>query len=187
MKVVIAEDEPIIRMDIRNMLEELNHQVVAECRHGKAAVELAIKQKPDIILMDIKMMTGTDGLGATREIVKRMLAPVVLLTSYCDPETIEEAMACGALGYLTKPVDKEKLGPCLMIARHRFQELRRLNTEVRKLSTAVADREIISRSKALLQKKLGCSEEEAYQYLRKISMDQHKSMGSVAKEMLNQN
>lgn len=182
LRVILAEDEPIIRMDSRRLLEELGHQVVGECRDGDVAVKLTLKHRPDIVLMDIKM-PGTDGLAATRVIAKKMLAPVVLLTSYSDSDTVEEATKSGALGYLVKPLGKEKLGPALSVARQRFLEMQKLVIEVGSLRTVVLERSDIARTKAALQKKLGCSEEEAFRMLRKMSMNRQIRMGVVAKDL----
>ncbi len=182
MRIILAEDEPIIRMDIRRMLEEIGHRVM-ECRDGDTAMTKTLKYLPDLVLMDIKM-PGTNGLTVTRMIAEKMLAPVVLLTSYSDAETVQEAMDSGALGYLVKPVTKEKLGPALKVARQRFLEMRKLRTEVDSLSGSVADREVIARAKAVLQEQLNCGEEDAYRMLRKLSMDRQRKMGEVARDIL---
>jgi len=186
MRVVLAEDEPIIRMDIKRMLEEIGCRVLGECRDGATAIELVKKCHPDIVLMDIKM-PGTSGLAATRAITMEMLAPVVLLTSYSDPRTIEKAMASGALGYLVKPVEKKKLKPAFEVARQRFLEMRKLRTDIKGLSAAVADRSLIAQTKSMLQKKTGCSEEEAYSLLRRTSMNQQRKISEVAKDLLSTN
>ena len=183
MRVLLAEDEPIIRMDVRRLLEELGCQVVGECRDGNTAVKLTMKLCPDVVLMDIKM-PGTDGLAATRLIHKKLLAPVVLLTSYSDAETVLEATESGALCYLVKPVEKEKLGPALKVARQRFLEIKKLHSEVGKLSVAVADREVITRAKTTLQEKLHCKEQDAFNQMRKRSMDQHRKISAVAREIV---
>lgn len=186
MQVILAEDETIIRMDIKRMLEEIGCQVVGECRDGAMAVKLAQKYRPDVVLMDIKM-PGTDGLTATRIISQKMLACVVLLTSYSDSETINKAMASGALGYLVKPIEKEKLEPALKVAYHRFVEMRKLRTDIKSLSAAASDRLIISRAKIILQKQMGFNEAEAYKMLRKQSMQQRRKISEVAKDILAQN
>lgn len=180
LRVILAEDEPIIRMDIRRLLEELGHEVVGECRDGSSAVILTRKYQPDLVVMDIKM-PGTDGLVATRAIAEGMLAPVVLLTSYSDSETVQEAIESGALGYLVKPVDKSKLVPTLKVARQRFLEMRKLSTEVDSLAIVLEDRLVITRAKVALQKKLGCTEEEAFKILRKMSMDKQRKVADMAK------
>lgn len=184
MRVVLAEDEPITRLDIKRLLEELGCQVVAQCSDGDSALIFTQKHRPNVVLMDIKM-PDTDGLTATKLISRKGLAPVVLLTSYSDPETIEEAMESGALGYLLKPVDKKKLLPTLQIACQRFQELQKLSQEVEGLTATMADRPIILQAKDILRKIKGCSEDEAYHMLRSMSMEQHKSMELVAREILN--
>jgi len=186
LRVVLAEDEPIIRMDVRRLLEDMGHQVVGECRDGDCAIRLTREYRPDVVLMDIKM-PGIEGLEATRVIVEKMMAPVVLLTSYSDAETVQEAMDSGAFGYLVKPLDREKLAPALKIARQRFMEMRKLRTEVDRLLEANEDRIIISQTKALLQKRFGCTEDEAFRIIRKVSMDRHCRMGAVAREILSKN
>lgn len=186
LRVVLAEDEPIIRMDVRRMLEDMGHQVVGECRDGECAIRLTRECRPDVVLMDIKM-SGMEGLEATRVIFEKMMAPVVLLTSFSDTETVQEAMDSGAFGYLVKPVERKKLGTALKLARQRFIEMRKLKTEVDRLLEAQEDRVVISRSKVLLQKKLGCTEEEAFKIIRKASMNRHCRMVEVAREILQKN
>ncbi|ABO49823.1 response regulator receiver and ANTAR domain protein [Desulforamulus reducens MI-1] len=186
LRVVLAEDEPIIRMDIRRMLEDMGHQVVGECRDGDEAIRLTKEYRPDVVLMDIKM-PRMEGLAATQVIFEKMMAPVVLLTSFSDAETVQEAMDSGAFGYLVKPVDGKRLRTTLKVARQRFVEMRKLRTEVDRLSEANEDRIIISRSKLLLQKKLGCTEDEAFKIIRKTSMNRHCRMGEVAREILRKN
>lgn len=183
MRIVLAEDDPIIRMDIRRLLEDTGCQVVAECGDGANAIKLTQKQRPQVVLMDIKM-PGTDGITATRSITRQKLAPVVLLTSYSDQNTIQEAMNSGALGYLLKPVDKNKLHPTLQIANQRFLEMCKLSIEVNGLEGTLADRTDVLKAKIMLQKKLCCSEEAAYDIIRRMSMSQQCTIGIVARQIL---
>ncbi len=183
MRVILAEDEPIIRMDVRGLLEELGHQVVAECRDGAAAVAYTRQFRPDLVLMDINM-PGTNGLEATMQITQQRLAPVVLLTSYCDGETVQVATNSGAFGYLIKPIDRDKLSPVIQVARQRFLEVQKLNADVKVLQEAIVDRQVISLAKMFLQQHAGYSEEEAFKLIRKWSMDQQRKMSDVAKDIL---
>ncbi|MEG6521022.1 ANTAR domain-containing response regulator [Desulfotomaculum sp. 1211_IL3151] len=183
MRILVAEDEPIIRMDLCSLLEELGHQVIGECRNGRDAIKITQELRPDIVLMDIKM-PDVDGLTATKVIRDKKLSAVVLLTSFSDQNTITKAIDSGALYYLVKPIVREKLKPALKIAYKRFTDMQRLNQEVRELSETLSERDVISRSKLVLQQKLGCSEEAAYKVLRKLSMERQQRMIVTAKQLL---
>lgn len=183
LKVVIAEDDPIARKDIKEMLEEENIITIGECGDGATAVNLVRSLRPDLILMDIKMPKLT-GLEAAKLLNKEKVAPVMLLTSYSQRELIEEAREAGVLAYLVKPINKHNLIPACHIAVTRYEEFNLLVNEIEDLNNAIEARKLIEKAKGLLQKKYSIDEEAAFKKIRGISMNQRKSMREVAEAVI---
>ncbi|ATW25332.1 ANTAR domain-containing response regulator [Candidatus Formimonas warabiya] len=183
LRVLLAEDEPITQLDIKEMLEEEGFIVVGECGDGQSAVNLAKALKPDLVIMDIKM-PGMNGIEAAEVLGREKVAPVLLLTAYSSPEFVNRAGAAGVLAYLVKPVTKNSLIPACHIAVGRYEEFSVLREENANLQDALEARKLIERAKGLLQKKYLLNEERAFKKIRQISMDQNKSMKEVAKAII---
>ena len=183
LKVIVAEDEPIARKDIIEMLAEENIVTIGECGDGLTAVTLAKELKPDLIIMDIKM-PGLTGIKAAKILNQTKVAPVLLLTAYSQQELIDEAREAGVLAYLVKPVNKQSLIPACHIAVARYEEFRVLNNEILDLTEALNARIFIQKAKTLLQKKYLIDEETAFKKIRDISTSQTKSMKEVAEAII---
>jgi two-component system, response regulator PdtaR len=182
-RIIIADDESIIRMDLREMLGNLGYDVVAEAADGRAAVELARKLLPDLVIMDIKM-PDMDGISAADELGKGRVAPVVLLTAYSEQSLIGRAKDAGVCGYLVKPFRETELMPVIELALTRFGEMRDLEREVTDLKDALETRKLVERAKGVLMEVHGLREAEAFNRMRKTSMDNRKSMREVAEAIL---
>lgn len=182
MRVLIAEDEALIRMDLREMLVEEGHEVVGEARDGAEAIELARTLKPEIVFMDVKM-PGLDGITAAGVIAAEHIAPVVIVTAFSQPRYIEEASAAGAMAYLVKPFTKRDILPSMQVAVARFAETRALEDEVADLETRLEARKIVDRAKGLLIAK-GMSEPEAFRRLQKLAMDKRTTLREVAEAVI---
>jgi response regulator NasT len=182
-RIIIADDESIIRMDLREMLGHLGYDVVAEAADGRAAVELTRKLLPDLVIMDIKM-PDMDGISAADELSKGHVAPVVLLTAYSEQSLIGRAKDAGVCGYLVKPFRETELMPVIELALTRFEELRGLEREVTDLKDALETRKLVERAKGVLMEVHGLRESEAFNRMRKTSMDNRKSMREVAEAIL---
>jgi response regulator NasT len=182
-RIIIADDESIIRMDLRDMLGHLGYDVVAEAADGRTAVELARKLLPDLVIMDIKM-PDMDGISAADELSKNHVAPVVLLTAYSEQSLIGRAKDAGVCGYLVKPFRETELMPVIELALARFGEMRDLEREVNDLKEALETRKLVERAKGVLMEVHGLRESEAFNRMRKTSMDNRKSMREVAEAIL---
>jgi response regulator NasT len=180
--VLIAEDEALIRMDLREMLTEAGHEVVGEARDGAEAIALARELQPEIVFMDVKM-PGTDGLEAARVITAERLAPVVMVTAFSQQAYVDEAADAGAMAYLVKPFQKRDIIPAMTVATSRFAETRVLESEVEDLSDRLETRKLLDRAKGLLMAK-GMSEPEAFKRLQKLAMDKRMSLRQVAEAVL---
>lgn len=178
MRVLIAEDEALIRMDLREMLAEEGHDVVGEARDGAEAIALARELTPDVVFMDVKM-PGTDGLTAARVITDERIAPVVMVTAFSQTSYVEGAVDAGALAYLVKPFTKRDILPAMAVAVSRFAEARALESEVSQLEDRLATRKALDRAKGLLMAK-GMSEPDAFRRLQKLAMDRRLSLREVA-------
>jgi AmiR/NasT family two-component response regulator len=183
LSVVIAEDEALIRLDLKEMLEEEGYEVVGEVGDGAAAVELAQKLRPDLVIMDVKM-PGLDGISAAEQISAQRLAPVVILTAFSQRDLVRRASDAGALAYLIKPFTKADLVPAIEVAVSRFQEISALDSEVTSLRERLEVRKLLDRAKGLLQAERGITEAEAFRWLQKTSMDRRLTMKAVAEEVL---
>lgn len=178
MRVLIAEDEALIRMDLREMLAEEGHDVVGEARDGSEAVELARKLTPDVIFMDVKM-PRMDGIAAAGEICAERIAPVVMVTAFSQTSYVQEACDAGAMAYLVKPFTKRDILPAMHVAVSRFAESRALEDEVAGLEDRLATRRALDRAKGLLMAK-GLTEPEAFRRLQKLAMDKRMTLRQVA-------
>ena len=178
-RVVIAEDEALIRMDLAEMLAEEGYAVVGQAADGAAAVELAEKERPDLVILDVKMPV-LDGIAAAEQIARARIAPVVILTAFSQRELVERARDAGAMAYLVKPFTRSDLVPAIEIALSRFGELGTLEQEVADLGEQLAARKALDRAKGVLQKELGLTEPEAFRWIQKTAMDLRRSMREVA-------
>lgn len=179
-KIVIADDEPITRMDLCEILRAASYEVVGEAFDGFDAVEVCRKYKPDLVLMDIKMPL-LDGLKAAKIIMNEELAiSVVLLTAYSSTEFIEQANDAGVMGYLVKPIDEKNLLPTIEVAISKGKEINRIKSGMVKAMENLESRKLIEKAKGVLMKKYDISEEEAYSRIRRLSMDKRCAMSKIA-------
>lgn len=184
LRIVIADDEPISKMDLREVLEEAGYEVVGEASDGFDAVEECRKNKPDLALLDIKM-PFLDGLSASKIIFQEKLADtILLLTAYTDPEFIESAKECGVSGYLVKPYYEKSLIPSIELAVSRSREMKKIRAEVERAEERLENRVIVEKAKGLIMMREHMSEEEAYNYIRQISQKKHLSMRRVSEMIL---
>lgn len=182
-RIIIADDESLIRLDLREMLTHLGYDVIAEAGDGRMAMDLARKLHPDLLIMDIKM-PDLDGISAAEELTRDRIAPVVLLTAYSDQGLVERAREAGVVGYVVKPFREAELMPVIELSRARFDEFRALEREVGSLKDALETRKVIERAKGVLMETHGLRESEAFHRIRKTSMDARKSMKEVAEAIL---
>jgi len=182
MRVLIAEDEALIRMDMREMLIEEGHEVVGEAANGAEAIELARELKPEVIFMDVKM-PGMDGIAAAAVIGAERIAPVVMVTAFSQAKYVEDASTAGAMGYLVKPFSKKDILPAMAVASARFAEARALEDEVADLGERLETRKAVEKAKGLLMAQ-GVSEADAFRRLQKLAMDRRKSLRDVAEAVL---
>ena len=179
LRVLIAEDEAIIRLDLKEMLREEGYDVVAEADNGQVAVDRARELKPDLVIMDIKMPVRT-GLDAAQDIARERIAPVVMLTAFSQREFVEKAREAGAMAYLVKPFSKSDLIPAIEIAVSRFGELSALEREVQDLGERLATRKLVDRAKGILMDRHAMTEPEAFGWIQRTAMDRRTSMRAVA-------
>jgi two-component system, response regulator PdtaR len=184
-RVVIAEDEALIRLDLKEMLEEDGYVVAGEASDGEAAVKLTESLQPDLVIMDIKM-PGLDGISAAERITAAHLAPVVILTAFSQRELVLRARDAGAMAFLVKPFTKADLVPAIEIAVSRFQEVSALESEVTNLKDRLEVRKLLDRAKGILQTERGMTEADAFRWIQKSSMDRRMTMRAVAEEVLRQ-
>ena len=184
-RVVVAEDETLIRLDIVEMLQDAGYEVVAEADNGQRAVELAREHRPDLVLMDVKMPV-LDGITAAEQIASDRIAPVVLLTAFSQQELVERAREAGAMAYVVKPFTVDDLVPAIEIAISRAEEIAALEREVSDMKEQFATRKLVERAKSLLTTKMGLTEPEAFRWIQKTSMDRRLSMREVAEAIINQ-
>ncbi|WP_425350535.1 ANTAR domain-containing response regulator [Brevibacterium permense] len=184
-RVVVAEDEAVIRLDIVEMLREVGYDVVGEAADGESAIRLAEELRPDIVVMDIKMPI-LDGISAAERIARARIAPVVLLTAFSQKELVERARDAGAMAYVVKPFTSADLIPALEIALSRHAEISSLESEISDLTERFETRKLVERAKSLLQTSMGLSEPEAFRWIQKTSMDRRLTMREVAETVLKQ-
>ena len=183
LRVVIAEDEAIIRMDLRETLEEEVYLVVGETGRGDEAVELVRSLRPDLAILDVKM-PGKDGLEVARLITNEKICGVLILTAFSQREIIEDARDAGALAYLVKPFQRSDLVPAIEVAIGRFRELRSLTGEIDALGEQLEARKLIERAKGMLMDELGMSEQEAFAFIQRRAMSERSKMRAVAERVI---
>ncbi len=183
LRILIADNESIIRMDLKELLEEAGHEVIGEAADGLKAVELTRKLKPDLVIMDIKM-PEMDGIAAAKMISNEKLAPVLLLTAYSQKEIVEKAKDSGVLAYLVKPVKESNLFPAMEIALSRFKEYMEIEQELLDLRNSLETRKILDRAKGLLMDAYNLSEQEAFRRIQQYSMAKRKSIREVAEAII---
>jgi len=184
-RVVVAEDESLIRMDIVEILRDAGFDVVGEAGDGEAAVALATELKPDLVIMDVKM-PKLDGISAAEQLNKNHIAPVVLLTAFSQKELVERASEAGALAYVVKPFTPNDLLPAIEIALSRYTQILTLESEVADLAERFETRKLVDRAKGLLNDKMGLTEPEAFRWIQKASMDRRLTMHDVAITIIDQ-
>lgn len=182
-RVVIAEDEAIIRLDLKETLEEEGYEVVAETGRGDEAVELVREHQPDVAILDIKM-PGLDGLSAAREIAGERIAAVLILTAFSQRDLIERARDAGALAYLVKPFQKADLFPAIEVALGRFKELKALHDQATSLEEQLETRKAVDRAKGQLMDQSGLTESAAFAFIQKTAMAERQTMKAVAQRVL---
>jgi response regulator NasT len=182
-RVVIAEDEAIIRLDLKETLEEEGYEVVAETGRGDEAVALVREHQPDVAILDIKM-PGLDGLSAAREIAGERIAAVLILTAFSQRDLIERARDAGALAYLVKPFQKADLFPAIEVALGRFRELKALHDQATSLEEQLETRKAVDRAKGQLMDQQGLSEAAAFAFIQKTAMRDRQTMKAVAQRVL---
>lgn len=185
LRVVVAEDEALIRLDLVEMLTEAGYNVVGQVGDGEAAIELTEREKPDLVVMDVKM-PKLDGISAAERIAKQRIAPVVILTAFSQRDLVERARDAGAMAYLTKPFTIEDLMPTIELAVSRFLEIKQLDAEVTDLQDQLKARKLIEKAKGLLMTKLQISEPEAFKWMQKTAMDKRRSMTDVAQLVMDE-
>ncbi|MFT4398293.1 ANTAR domain-containing response regulator [Gordonia lacunae] len=178
-RVLVAEDDSLIRMDLIEMLREEGYDVVGEAPNGQVAVELTESLSPDLVIMDIKMPVR-DGIDAATEIAEKRLAPVVMLTAFSQRDFIDKARDAGAMAYLVKPFTKADLVPAIEVAVSRYQELKQLEREVATMNERLETRKLVERAKGLLMDKQALSEPEAFKWIQRAAMDRRTTMKAVA-------
>ena len=182
-RVVIAEDEALIRLDLKEMLVECGYDVVGEAGDGESAVRLAEELRPDLVILDVKMPV-LDGISAAERIAEARLAPVLMLTAFSQRELVERARDAGAMAYLVKPFQKGDLTPAIEMAVARYAELSALEAEVADLGDRLETRKLVDRAKAVLQNSHGLTEAGAFRWIQKTSMDRRMTMRQVAEAVL---
>ena len=183
LRIVIADDEPIIRLDLRKTLENMGHQVVGEAGDGTKAVEAARELKPDIIILDIKM-PEMDGIEAAKIITTEGVAPVLLLTAYSQKDLVDRAKDAGVFAYLVKPFKEADLLPAMEIAISRYEEFVELENEVTDLENKLDTRKAVDRAKGILMDQYGLKEQEAFRRIQVQSMNTRKSMREIAEAII---
>ncbi|MBQ0988380.1 response regulator [Streptomyces sp. F63] len=182
-RVVIAEDEALIRLDLKEMLEEEGYSVVGEAGDGEKAVELAREHRPDLVILDVKMPV-LDGISAAEQIAAESIAPVLMLTAFSQRELVERARDAGAMAYLVKPFSKSDVVPAIEMAVSRFTQLKALESEVADLTQRLETRKLVDRAKSVLQTQYGLTEPAAFRWIQKTSMDRRLSMQQVAEAII---
>lgn len=182
-RVLIAEDEALIRLDLAEMLVEEGYDVVGEAGDGETAVRLAEELAPDLVILDIKMPV-MDGLAAAERIAAARIAPVIILTAFSQRDLVERARAAGAMAYLVKPFQKSDLVPAIEIALSRYAEISALESEVADLSDRLETRKIVERAKGMLMTTYGMTEPQAFKWIQRAAMDHRMTMRAVAEHIL---
>ncbi len=182
-RIIIADDESIVRTDLKEMLTSMGYLVVGEAGDGQSAVKLARDLKPDVMLMDVKM-PKMDGIEAAKILTEEQIAPVVLLTAFGQKELVERAKEAGVVGYLVKPFRETDLMPAIEVALSRFNEFKAVHQEVEDLHNALETRKSVDRAKGILMDTQAMDESEAFRKIQKMSMNTRKPMKEVAEAII---
>jgi two-component system, response regulator PdtaR len=182
-RVLVAEDESLIRLDLTEMLVEEGYEVVGEAGDGATAVEMAEQLRPDLVVLDVKMPV-LDGISAAQRIVAQRIAPVLILTAFSQRELVERAREAGAMAYLVKPFAKADLVPAIEMALSRHEEITQLEREVADLTERLETRKLVDRAKGVLQTRFGLTEPDAFRWIQKAAMDKRTSMREVAQVVI---
>ena len=182
-RVVIAEDEAIIRLDLKETLEAEGYQVVADTGRGDHAVELVTQHQPDVVILDVKM-AGLDGIEAAKRIAATEDTAVVILTAFSQRDLVDRAIDAGALAYLVKPYKRDELVAAVEVARARYREMRALADQARTLTDRLEARKVIDRAKGILVDEMDLAEAEAFRYIQQVAMTGRRSMAEVADEII---
>ena len=185
LRIVVAEDEALIRLDLAEMLEELGYDVVGEASDGEQAVALVNEHKPDVVIMDVKMPV-LDGISAAEQIGKERIAPVIMLTAFSQKELVERARDAGVMAYIVKPFTQADLAPAVDIATSRWAELKALEGEIADLGELLETRKAVDRAKGILMTRLKLSEADAFRWIQKTAMDRRLGMREVADAVISQ-
>ena len=183
LRILVVDDESLIRMDITEMLEDAGHEVVAEGENGQQAIELAREYNPDIIIMDVKMPV-MDGISAAKIISEEEIAPVLLLTAFSQEDIVDKASEAGVIGYLVKPIREEQLFPAIKVAVQRFRDYKSLGLELEKLQESLETRKLLDRAKGILMTAHGLTEQEAYRRMQQFSMNKRISLKELAEKII---
>ena len=183
MRVLVAEDEALIRLDLVELLEASGYNVVGQAANGEEAVALARELEPDVVVMDVKM-PEMDGITAAEAITEERIAPVVILTAFSQRDLIDRASQAGAMAYVVKPFDASDVVPAIEMAMARFAELRAVEDEAADLAERLESRKIVDQAKGLLQDSFGMTEAEAFRWIQKQAMDMRKSMREVSEGVI---
>jgi response regulator NasT len=182
-RVLIAEDEALIRLDLKEMLEEEGYDVVGEAGDGEQAIQLAEELRPDLVILDVKM-PRVDGIAAAEAIAKQRIAPVIILTAFSQRDLVEQARDAGAMAYLVKPFQKKDLLPTIEMATSRFAEIVVLEREVSGLTERLETRKVVERAKGVLMTEHGMTEPQAFRWIQRTAMDRRTTMRDVAAKVL---
>jgi response regulator NasT len=183
LRILIADDEGVIRLGLREMLKDQGYQVVGEAADGARLLDLVRKLRPDLVFLDIKM-PGVDGLQAARALAADRVVPVIILTAYADREFVDQARAAGVLAYLVKPVREGDLRPAIEVAMARYREIQTLQKEIGNLEAALQTRKLVERAKGILMRRHGLDEATAFSRIQKQARDSRKTMGEIAEEII---
>jgi AmiR/NasT family two-component response regulator len=182
-RVVIAEDEAIVRLDLKEILQEEGYEVVGETGRGDEVADIVRREKPDLAILDVKM-PGSDGISAAREINAERLCAVLILTAFSQRDLIEQARNAGALAYLVKPFQKSELLPAIEVALGRFAEMKALDEQVRSLEESLEVRKAVDRAKGILMDELGWKEQESFSWIQRTAMSERVKMIEVANRIV---
>ena len=185
LRIVVAEDEALIRLDLAEMLVELGYDVVGQASDGEQAVALVLEHRPDVVIMDVKMPV-LDGLGAAEQIGKDRIAPVIMLTAFSQKELVERARDAGVMAYIVKPFTQADLAPAVDIATSRWTELKALESEIADLGERLETRKAVDRAKGILMTRLKLTEADAFRWIQKTAMDRRLGMREVAEAVISQ-